>query len=210
MTSQKPTRNLALYRDYVHRAGDRLALFRLVAEHFDVRRALYPGSYVHVTPSLVFPSVTYVDTDRRTKNFFNDASVVRYVERKKEYEATHEIVSHFADYNAPLDEPDESFDLLLSQWAGFVSQACKRYLRHGGLLVTNNSHGDASMASVDHDYRFIGAIVDRGSAPKLIRDDLDDYFIPKKPGAITKERIVELGRGVAYTKTANHYLFLRR
>lgn len=158
MTSQKPTTKLALYRDYVRQSGDRLALFRLLASHFNVRRALYAGSYVHVTPSLVFPSVTYVDMDKRTKSFFTDASVMRYVEKRKEYDAAPQIASHFADYNTELDEPDESFDLLLSQWAGFVSQACKRYLRRGGLLLANNSHGDASMASVDDDYELIGAV----------------------------------------------------
>ena len=98
MTSQKPGRNLALYRDYVGQ-WDRLDLFRIVARHFR----------------------------RRTRNFFSDASVLCMVDRKREYEQPAEVAFHFADYGTPLDVPDESFDLLISQWAGFVSQPWLRW-----------------------------------------------------------------------------------
>ncbi|MFX0037200.1 MAG: hypothetical protein ACFE9I_16330 [Candidatus Hermodarchaeota archaeon] len=40
-------------------------------------------------------------------------------------------------------------------YAGFVSQSCKEYLKVGGILLTNNSHGNASMAYIDDDYQFI-------------------------------------------------------
>ena len=36
-------------------------------------------------------------------------------------------------------------DVLLSQYAGFISEPCKGYLRAGGVLVANNSHGDARL-----------------------------------------------------------------
>jgi hypothetical protein len=37
-----------------------------------IERGLYPGSFVHSTPSLVIPGIVYVDTDQRCKNFFED------------------------------------------------------------------------------------------------------------------------------------------
>ena len=34
----------------------------------------------------------------------------------------------------------------------------ERYLKVGGILAVNNSHGDAGLASIDPDYEFIGVI----------------------------------------------------
>jgi hypothetical protein len=54
----------ARYDEYVAKRGDELGLFQQVARFAAVERLLYPGSYVHITPSLVFDVVVYVDTDR--------------------------------------------------------------------------------------------------------------------------------------------------
>ena len=52
--------------------GDRHRLFSAVAAAVDVETVLYPGSYVDLAPSFVWPSVTYVDIDRRATQFFDD------------------------------------------------------------------------------------------------------------------------------------------
>ena len=46
--------------------GDRWKLFRAVGGEVGAGSVLYPGSFVDIAPSFVFPSVTYIDTDRRT------------------------------------------------------------------------------------------------------------------------------------------------
>jgi hypothetical protein len=114
---------------------------------------------------------------------------------------------HPRDYTEELPEDPGSFDLLISQWAGFVSRACKAYLKPGGLLLVNDSHGDASMASADADYRFVGAVTARGRRYRLIETDLERYFVPKNIREITPEYLFESRRGVAYTKTAWAYVF---
>ncbi len=40
----------------------------------------------------------------------------------------------------------EPVDLIISQYAGFVGQETKRYLKEGGILLCNDSHGDATLA----------------------------------------------------------------
>jgi hypothetical protein len=50
-----------------------------------------------------------------------------------------------------------------------VSESCKKYLRKGAVLVANNSYGDASLASIDKDYRLIAAIQQRGEMLKAKR-----------------------------------------
>lgn len=49
-------------------------------------------------------------------------------------------------------------DLIISQYAGFVGQATKVYLKKGGILLCNDSHGDATLAYCDSDYEFVGVI----------------------------------------------------
>lgn len=110
-----------------------------------------------------------------------------------------------------MEEQLESFDLLISQYAGFVSQCCKKYLKPGGLLVANNSHGDASMASIDKSFEFIGVIYNSNKLYRFTRRNLDKYFIPKKKTVkITKEYLEKTMKGIGYTKTASAYLFKKQ
>ncbi len=202
---------LRTYEDYEQSRGDLGGMFSILADAFTIDRVLYPGSYVHLTPSFVFPSVVYVDTDRRAKKFFADRlGVETLVNERKQYDGQPEITFHHADYTTDLDEPEGSFDLLVSLYAGFVSEACKRYLHVGGWLLANNSHGDASMASIDSDYEFVAAVKHRGDRYRLVYKDLDSYFVPKKDVEVTPELLRSTGRGIGYTKSASAYVFRRR
>ena len=201
---------LRLYNQHFADKGfERVDLFALLVAHFGVRRALYPGSFVHVSPSFVIPSVTYVDTDRRCPSFFAAPAIRRLVKERQRYLGDPEVVFHHADYSAPLDEPDSSFDLLISQWAGPVSQACKRYLQVGGVLVANDSHGDASLAALDDDYALVAVIARRGGRHRLTDQDLHTYFVPRSGKQVTRVAIERTGRGLAYTKSPAAYVFRR-
>ena len=70
---QERTRRLWEKQDQ-HR-GDRHRLFTAVAAAIDVESVLYPGSYVDLAPSFVWPQVTYVDIDKRAEQFFEDDEV---------------------------------------------------------------------------------------------------------------------------------------
>ena len=120
------------------------------------------------------------------------------------------IAFHFKDYQKDIKEPKESFDLLISQYAGFISLYCKHYLKVGGLLLANNNHGDASMAFLDKDYRFIGVFNKRsGNKYTFSNKNLNTYFIPKKPREITREYFLKTQKGIGYTKSPASYLFTK-
>ena len=128
-----PKMTLRTYEDYERSRGDLSGMFSVLTDAFAIDRVLYPGSYVHLSPSFVFPRVVYIDTDRRAKVYFADSlGVEALVEERKHYVEPPQITFHNVDYTTNLDEPDEGFDLLVSLYAGFVSEACKRYLRVGG------------------------------------------------------------------------------
>jgi hypothetical protein len=200
---------LDLYKKHnVSKEYTSIGLFRAVREKYHPQRVLYPGSYVHITPSLVFPEVAYVDSFRGTNKFYESAEVSEYVDKNKEYDPAANYVFYHQDYADDLPEELESFDLVISQYGGFVGQAVKKYLCIGGLLVCNNSHGDASMASIDPGYELV-AVYNRKSDEKFSISDecLCDYLIPKKEGAISREDLQKSMKGIGYTKSPSGYIF---
>jgi len=199
-----------LYKKYYAGNKARRGLFDALAAWRSWERVLYPGGFIHVTASFVFPSVVYVDRDRRARHFFSQmGSVLSFVETYKAYRNAPEIGFHGASYESEFEEPEKSFDLLISLYAGFISKPCRRYLRVGGILAANNSHGDAGLASINPDYQLIGVVQGRGDRLRVVEDGLDDYFKPRKETRVTEELLRRLNRGIAYTKTAPAYLFRR-
>ena len=201
---------LELYNEYfIDRDFERLDLFQLLAERYDIRGAVYPGSFVHVTPSFVYPLTAYIDSDKRAKKFFADPGLGAFIARKKSYPEEADFLFYPQDYREEIPELAVRFDLLISQYAGFVSQSGKRYLRVGGYLLVNNSHGDASMASIDEDYALVAVVKGKNGSYRLTEKDLASYMVPKKPVEITKAMLEERQRGIGYTKVASMYVFQR-
>jgi hypothetical protein len=192
---------------YIDRDYEQVDLFRLLAKAYEVASAIYPGSYIQISPSFIFPYVVYIDSDKNGIKFFQSKSLVEIVEGRKEYPEDSEIVFHGIDYRKLIDEYQSRFDLLISQHAGFICGVCKPYLKHGGYLLVNNSHGDAGMASIDPDYQLIATVHRRKGKYRLSTASLEDYFIPKKNIEVTRELLLERKKGIGYTKTATLYLF---
>ncbi len=203
-------RTRKLWEKQTRLVGDRTGLFGAIAEVADAKTVLYPGSYVDLTPSIIWPTVTYVDVDRRAHQFFSDAAGVGELILRHGVDPDTRAVRFIpADYTDPLDIADKSVDLLVSLYAGFVSEHCTRYLRPGGFLFVNSSHGDAAMASLDTRYRLAGVIVSRPSGYSVRQTELDTYLVPKRDINVTAELLRKTGRGIAYTKSPFAYLFER-
>ncbi len=189
--------------------GDRWRLFTAVGEAVDASTVLYPGSYVDIAPSFVFDAVTYVDIDERAPTFFADTGGIREIVAAHNGAANPDITFIHADYTTELDLPGEHFDLLVSLYAGFISEHCTYHLRIGGTLLVNPSHGDTAMTSIDPRYELAGIITSRDGNYKVDTKDLDTYLIPKKPQPIAIGLLHETGRGIGYTKSPFAYLFTR-
>lgn len=191
--------------------GDRSRLFGAVAEFIGDTPVMYPGSFVDVAASFVFDNVTYVDSDRQAARFFADAAGVDEIidhHRHRPIAATWRFVG--ADYRTEIEMTDRSVGLLVSLYAGFVSEHCTRYLRSGGWLLVNSSHGDVAMASISPEYSLAAVVNSRSGTYTITERDLDNYLIPKRSTTITPEVLHQSGRGIAYTRSPFAYLFRRR
>ena len=199
-----------LWEQQDRHVGDRARLFGAVRDFTEDVPVLYPGSFVDVAASFAFGTVTYVDSDRRAARFFADVSGVdEIITQHRVGPSTVAWRFIHADYRNPLDVPDVSVDLLVSLYAGFASEHCTRYLRTGGWLLVNTSHGDAAMASIDPGYSLAAVVKARGGKYAISENNLHDYLIPKQPTTITAESLHKTGRGIAYTRSAFAYLFQR-
>jgi len=197
-----------LYKKYfIDKGIERLGLFQLLNKKYSIENAIYPGSFVHITPSFIFKEVTYIDNDKRMKSFFSDDETLEYINSKKEYPDTPVIDYYEEDYKNIKNNKIEYFDLMISMYAGFVSKYCKDYIKHNGLLIVNDSHGDASLAFLDDDYKLIAGIEEENNKYQERTIDLEKYFKKKKEKLIDRDRIYKNMKGENYIHTAYAYIF---
>ena len=187
--------------------GDRHRLFTAVARAIEAQRVLYPGSFVDVAPAFVWPEVIFNDQDRRAARFFNDVDGV--AELIADHDGSAAVSFLPGDYADALQVEPESVDLLISLYAGLVSEHATDALRLGGWLLVNPSHGDAALASIDRRYELWGVVESRKGDYRVRTDGLDGYLIPKKPIDITPQLLRDQRRGIGYTKSPFAYLFQR-
>ncbi len=197
----------ALYKEYMQKIGDRSELFELLGSEYTIKSAIYPGSHIDITPSLFYYRTTYIDNFKKAEKFFAKPDLLNYIVKNKKYEEDPIVKFYFKDYRKDINELVKSFDLLISLYAGIVSKYCKKYLKQGGILLVNNSHGDASMANLDSNFKLIGIINRSNKKLYYNQKNLETYFIPKKEREITEEYLERTMKGIGYKKTASFYLF---
>ena len=93
-------RTRRLWEKQLGSVGDRRSLF--AADAIDAETVLYPGSYVDLTPSLIWPAVTYVDDDRRANRLFtDDTGVAELLTEMGTRTEAPEVRFIHADYTTP-------------------------------------------------------------------------------------------------------------
>ncbi|MCM3281746.1 hypothetical protein M3591_14730 [Exiguobacterium sp. MER 193] len=97
--------------------------------------------------------------------------------------------------------------MIISQYAGFVGQTTKYYLKPGGILLCNDSHGDATLAQFDKTFELIGVM---GSTNELMQTGLYEYFQLPKGKDVNVAEVKKTMRGSMYTKSVENYVFQKR
>ena len=182
---------LRRYRETRHgHDQDLLSVFRAVPGLVGVRRVVYPGSYVHVTPSIVFPCVYYVDSVRGFDVAMQSNDLLAWLDAHKEYAEPVAVTAMEAAYNRIPPSLFARFDLMISLNAGAVSQECKPLLAPGAHLLANDSHHDASRAWTDADYALVAALGADGTV-ETEEEALRGYFVTRQGQPLTREMLTE-------------------
>jgi hypothetical protein len=207
--SRNSTINLYL-KQYVNIEFERTGLFETVKKRYGCREVLYPGSSVHLTPSLIFSHVVYVDNNAAAAEFFADEQNIQiYVKKNKRYKQSAYIRFIPQDYTTPLPLRERSFDLLIALYADGVAQACKKHLKVGGILLTNNHQNEIARVVHDPDFRLRSVIQYRGRQYQFF-DDVDDFVVTSRQGAQTKVYLRSTSRGAVYRENIDVYFIFER
>jgi len=115
-----------------------LKVLKLLKNNYEIGRVMHPGSWIHLTPSIIFPYVVYVDNFAKMESMLSDPELLGYIGTNSEIYGEAIIKVHQMDYRGEIPEEKTSFDLLISLSSGFVSQYCGSYLKKNGILFVNN------------------------------------------------------------------------
>lgn len=203
------------------------------------KRVLYPGCHRHITASLCFSHVEYIDCDEKVSDVYKDEVVCQWVMQQwarlrshdgnDKDESDEKPTWNFtcASFDSNLSFEQASFDLIISLSAGIVSTPCLRYLRdENGYLLVNDSHGDASAAFVNPQLKLVAVYQESN----INDDDIDaggwtmdasilqEYFVTTKQGtpltpAQAKQAAtigVKAKRSYKLAKEAPFYLFQKQ
>ena len=138
----RPTDALPTYlRDYRETRHshdhDLLGVFRAARRLIGAPDTVYPGSYVHLSPSLVFPRVCYVDSVKGFGVAMQSDDLIAWLDAHKEYAEPAAVWAVETAYDRIPSTLFARFGLMVSLNAGAVSQECKHLLTPGAhLLVT--------------------------------------------------------------------------
>lgn len=175
----------------------------MVAREFNIQSAIYPGSHIDIAPSFVIPNVTYIDNFKGAIKFFKQLDEIKqFIEEEKEYNTVVDITFIGEDYTTLESIPP--VDLIISQYAGFVGQETKTFLKPGGILLCNDSHGDATLAKFDDDFDLIGTINHQN---KINTKNLSTFFKRPKDKEIDLKLVRDKMKGLNYVEQAENYLF---
>jgi hypothetical protein len=192
---------------YVELNFERAGLFKAIRDQHRCHDVLYPGCSVHITPSLYLPHVVYVDKSEAAAQFFADEKrTLDFLNRHKHYKQSAYIRFIQQDYSQPLPLREGSFDLLLALFADGIAKSCVRYLKTGGLLLTNNHQGDAVDAVNDRKCKLIGAIWFRKGSYR-ISEDLQGIKLPAQQ--LNNNYLKQINESVQYVENEVYYVFER-
>ncbi|XP_053382989.1 uncharacterized protein LOC123539599 [Mercenaria mercenaria] len=131
-----------------------IPIFQATQQYTKAKHVLYPGCDKHLTASLCFPLVVYVDVNKKLKPVFNDDSVLEWVKENKMYSEETKIKFLCQNFDSGFEKL-ASFDLMISACAGIVSKPCSKYIKPGGYFLVSDAHFDARTTFLRPDFELV-------------------------------------------------------
>lgn len=210
--------------DEIHRE-----VFQATQRLLTPKRVLYPGCHRHLTASLAFSNVLYMDCDKKVADVYQDDACREFIMANKFYDEDPHFEFQCADVLLSFDqrktsknkgdEGDRFYDLFISLSAGILSPAGIDLLEDGGFALLNDSHSDARSAFVNPHYTLYAVweddeVENGGGRFNLDETELVQHFCLVNGDYITNKHVEEsirIGsvskRSFNIRKTSPFYLF---
>lgn len=188
-------------------------IFREIDKIIKPSNVLYPGCHRHITASLVFKDVVYVDNYKKVEPCYSDPKVLEWLNSNKEYNEEMKINFLCKNFEKDFGEPVNSFDLVISMSAGIVSSSCAKYVKNSGYFLASDAHFDARMLSLRDDFE-LTHVWDASKKCFLdTEEELHGHFMTIKDEKLSKQMVDESlvkpkgRRSFKLKKEAMFYLF---
>lgn len=168
-----------------------IPVFREVQSALNVNKVFYPGCDKHITASLVFQDVTYLDFNSTIASYYDDPGMLEWVDLNKEYASKPVIKFLLHDFQSDFGVGPNSFDLMISACAGIVSKSCSKYIKTGGYLLVSDAHYDARQAFVDPSFQFIAVYDESKKALDFSENGMNGHFKTTMGDIITQKHVQE-------------------
>lgn len=122
-------------------------------------RVLYPACGFDVSPSLVFPDVTYVDDRCDVAAFFSDIEGVLDIVAECSTAPQDAVFRFVRSDCSRLEFPEARFDLVISLDTRPVAECCAGYLRVGGVFLTHPENRDATTLANAPNFALTAAVI---------------------------------------------------
>lgn len=195
-------------RFYTSMNFERSGLFEAIKDKYGCSSVLYPGCSIHITPSFYFQHVVYVDVSEAAREYFRDLdNIQNIVKGSKKYKQPAFIQFLNQDYTQPLPIRENNYDLLLAIYAPGITKACKKYVKPGGIIVTNNHLGDA-LDAIEDSSLVPEALIRKKGKKYMIEEAARDKFMEalKRSTASTKG-MRSTNTGMEYVDSESYYVF---
>lgn len=187
---------------------DRAGLFELIKDEYGCETVLYPGCSIHITPSFYFQHVVYVDISEIAKEFFQDnQNILSIVNSNKKYKQSAYIQFIHSDYTKELPVRENNYDLLLSIYAGGITKSCKKYIKPGGIIVSNNHHNDAQQALRDSSVRLEALIRRKGKKYHIENGTGEKMLKALQEHSMTLKNMKNSSSGMEYVDNEYYFVF---
>jgi len=189
---------------------EREGLFETLKEEYYCNTVLYPGCSIHITPSFYFQHVVYVDISETANKFFDNINnVLDYINGNKKYKQPAYVQFIHGDYTKPLPVREENYDLLIALYAGEITQSCKKYVKPGGIILTNNHQKDAEKLLKDPSIILDGLIYKKGKKYVIEKDIKGDFEDIIKRYCGKKSDMKNTVKGMEYVDNQCYFVFKR-
>lgn len=143
---------------------ERKGLFELLRSRFPIAKVIYPGCSSHITPSFYFQHVAYIDRSEEAKSFFEDeAGVRRLIADNKVYKQSSYFTFSSEDFLDDKETIEYQYDILISLYADDVIVNCLKFVKHGGIVISNNFHDEVIHVLKKKSLELIGTVICKGN-----------------------------------------------